>query len=266
MPFDLLGNEKVANLDGVPAEYQGFYSKGADETFVLNPVAKELAEDKAKLAKALDNERKSTKSATGELDKWKNLGLTPDEIKAIADKAVKDREEQELAKGNFEAVKKQMLEQHEKEKLSLVADKDKMFGAVKKNLITAAAVAEIAAANGIPELLLPHIENKVNVTQEGEEFKVHILDKDGKPRVNAKGEDLTIKDLVSELKEHATFSHAFKGSGASGSGASGGNSNNNNSTQTKLHKDMTAADKSAYIKEHGFTAWQEFVHKSTVKR
>ena len=45
-----------------------------------------------------------------------------------------------------------------------------------------------------------------------------LVDANGTPRINAKGEPLTIKDVVAEMRASDTFGRAFEGSGASGGG------------------------------------------------
>lgn len=251
--------EKVTAIDSIPTEFKNFYQEDGD-SFVLNPAIKAINDEKVRTLKALENERKVSKNEKSKLSEWETLGLSPQEIKDLAAEKERQKTQKAIEEGNFESLKKQMLEQHEKEKKTLLDAKDTMFSAVKKHLVSATATAEIAAANGVPQLLMPHIESKVTVLNEDGKFEVRILDAKGEPRVNAKGEYTTIKDLVQELREDPIYSQAFKGTGHSGSGTSGGTGTPPASqNKVKQYKDMTIEDKSAYIKEHGLDGWNKFL-------
>jgi hypothetical protein len=55
--------------------------------------------------------------------------------------------------------------------------------------------------------------------EEDGKYLVRVVGKAGTPRMNANGEFLGIKDLVSEMKESDIFARAFEGSGTSGGGS-----------------------------------------------
>ena len=93
-----------------------------------------------------------------------------------------------------------------------------MKGTLESYLVDAAATEAIAAAKGIPQLLLPHVKSAVKVIEEDGKYQVRVVGPDGSPRMNAKGEFLGIKDYVSEMRESEVFSRAFEGTGTTGSG------------------------------------------------
>ena len=82
-----------------------------------------------------------------------------------------------------------------------------------------AGEAAIAAAKGSSALLLPHVRASVKVIEDNGDFKVQVVDTAGNPRVNGKGEFLTIADLVSEMRQSDIFGRAFEATGTTGSGA-----------------------------------------------
>lgn len=255
--------ETVTSLDVVPTEYKNFYQTNAETgEIAILPAVKQLNDEKARLAKVVENERKITRTEKQKLEQWETIGLSAQEIKDLVAEKERIKTQKLAEEGNFEQIKKQMIEQHEAEKRALVADKDKMYETVKKNLVNAAATTEIAALNGVPQLLMSHIESRVTVVNEDGKFEVRVLDAKGEPRVNAKGEYTTIKDLVTELREDPVFSHGFKGLGHSGSGTPQLNNGNPQPTKVKAYKDMTPKDKSEYIKEHGLNGWTKFVTES----
>jgi hypothetical protein len=134
--------------------------------------------------------------------------------------------------------------------------KDETIGAMRKRLeaelVDAKAVAAIAAAKGVPELLLPHVQRHVKVS---DDFTVQVVDAKGDPRVNGKGEPLSISDLVEEMKQTEIFGRAFEGSGQSGSGTRPGN-NGGGSPQIKRRSELkTEKERAAFVDTFGIQAY-----------
>ena len=78
----------------------------------------------------------------------------------------------------------------------------------------------MAAAEGSTELLMPHVQAKVKVIEEDGDFAVRIVDATGNPRVDGKGNFLSITDLVSEMRQNPIYAPGFpkaQGSNAPGS-------------------------------------------------
>ena len=73
-----------------------------------------------------------------------------------------------------------------------------------------------------PTLLLPHVRRYLKRVEEGDDFKVIVVDDKGNPRVaGANGDLMTVEQLVAEMKTKDEYAGGFKGTGASGSGAGG---------------------------------------------
>lgn len=251
--------EVTESLDVVPEAYRTFYKpKGEGEGFAIADGLKSLLDEKATLRKTIENERKMTKAERAKAKAWEELGKAPDEIKELLTERERREAEKAEKDGNWETLKKQMLDQHLKELEKERKEKDTLLGALKQNLVNATAANAIATVGGIPQLLMPHIESHVKVVQEDGQYQVRVLDAKGEPRINANGDFLTIKDLVEEMRNDQIFSRCFNGSGMSGSGSSG-NTGGGSSNQKKALKDMTAADKAAFISANGLEAWQELL-------
>lgn len=175
-------------------------------------------EDTNGLKSALEKERKARSEYEKAVRKYEGLGKSPDEISEL----VKAQEEAEKAKleqkGEWEKLKAQLLENHKKELTARDEAVQKMRTTLESFLVDAAATEAIATAKGIPQLLLPHVKSAVKVVEEDGKYLVRVVGKDGTPRMNAKGEFLGIKDLVSEMRESEVFSRAFEGTGTTGSG------------------------------------------------
>jgi hypothetical protein len=62
------------------------------------------------------------------------------------------------------------------------------------------------------------VKASVRVVEENGKYKPIVVDQKGDPRVNGKGEYLTISDLVGEMRQSEIFGRAFEGNGPGGSG------------------------------------------------
>src|SRR5690606_7438402 len=116
-------------------------------------------------------------------------------------------------------------------------------------LIDAEATSALAEAKGSVDLLLPHIRNAARVVErEDGSFGVEIASKEGGPRVNGSGQNMTIKELVQEMRQSEVFGRAFDASGQSGTGkvpgATGG-------TGALKRSQMTPDQKAEYLNKHG---------------
>lgn len=184
---------------------------------------------------ALDRERKAARDATKASEKWRALGKTPEEIQELLE-AQREAEEQKATRaGEWDKLKAQMNEKHAAD----IAQRDESITALRKRLnaelVDAKAVAAIAAAKGSPDLLLPHIQRQTKVD---DDFNVQVVDGKGDPRVNGKGEPLSIADLVSEMRQSEVFGRAFDG-GNSGTGKEPGHGGHGGGNGSKT---MSRAD------------------------
>ena len=201
-------------LAGLPEGIRGFYEE-KDGGYVLSI---DGLEDTNGLKSALEKERKARSEYEKAVRKYEGLGKSPEEIAELV-KAQEESEKNKLEqKGEWEKLKAQLLESHKKELAARDEAVQKMKGTLESYLVDAAATEAIAAAKGIPQLLLPHVKSAVKVIEEDGKYQVRVVGPDGSPRMNAKGEFLGIKDFVSEMRESEVFSRAFEGTGTTGSG------------------------------------------------
>lgn len=204
----------VDKLDGIQEDLRGLYIE-KDGKYHLDVSG---IEDTKGLKSALDKERDEHKRLEKQVRNWDRLGKTPEEIVEI----LKAQEEAEKVKaekaGDWEKLKAQMNDSHAKEIAAKEEQIVNMRKALEANLIDAQATSAIAAAKGVPELLLPHVKAHVKVVEENGNYTVAVVDAKGDPRINGKGEPLMITDLVSEMKQNEIFGRAFEGSGQSGTG------------------------------------------------
>ena len=241
----------VDSLDGLDDTVKPLYQQ-KDGKFVLDV---EGIEDTSALKGALQKERKAAETASKMVKRWEQLGKSPDEIEELLAQQAKDDEDKAAKAGEWDKLRAQMNEKHQTE----LRQKDESLVVMRRRLegelIDSRAVAAIASAKGIPDLLLPHVQRHVKVD---ENYNVVVVDAKGDPRVNGKGEPLTISDLVSEMKQSEIFGRAFEGSGQSGSGTQPGNGGGN--PQLKNLKKSDLADRkarAAFVDQFGVKAYEQ---------
>lgn len=238
----------VDSLDGVEESLHGFYVE-KNGKYQLDVTG---VEDTGGLKSALQKEREAARNYEKQAKQWAGIGKTPDEIAEL----VKATEQAELAKaekaGEWDKLKAQMNDSHAK----ALAEKDNELGSMRKALeeqmIDAQATAAIAGAKGVPELLLPLVQRHVKVSNENGKYSVIVVDAKGDPRINSKGDALTIADLVEEMRQSETYGRAFEASGQSGSGKL---PNTTGGGATLKRSQMTAAQKAEYQAKHGQAAY-----------
>ena len=250
----------VDAIDSVPEAQRGLY-KESNGKFVLDV---DGYEDPTNLKSALQKERDAAKAATKQAQAWAALGKTPEEIQQLVEAQAKAERDKLEKGGEWDKLKVQITDQHKIElqkKDDAIAAREK---ALTKHLVDAAAVTALSAAKGSAALLLPHIRAAVKVIEDNGEYVVRVIDKTGNPRVNGKGDFLTIEDLVSEMRQSEEYGRAFDASGTTGSGAQGGGGGGG-APSNKKASEMSAAEKVAFIGKNGLDKWNEKVHSDYAK-
>lgn len=240
----------VDSLDGIDEKLHALYVE-KDGKFSL---AVDGMEDTSGLKEALRKERKRADDAEKQKKAWERSGKTPDEIQELLEAHEARQLSEAERKGEWEKLRTQMNDKHALD----IKAKDEKIGSYQKRLnaelVDARATAAIAAQKGVPDLLLPHVQRQVKVD---EDFNVIVVDAKGDPRVNGKGEPLSITDLISEMKENEVYGRAFEGSGHSGSGTRPNNGGGGTPPgQAKSKADLKDRSKrAAFVDAHGHDAY-----------
>lgn len=188
-------------------------------------VVAETPEEEAALKGLVETEVSGLKAKRDELlGKLKALDahkdIDPDEYKRLKEQATKAEEDRALKAGEFDNLKKQLIEAHTKEKQALEAKLTALHKSLEENVLIATATQAIAAEKGVPALLMPHVRSRTKLDDNGQPV---VIDESGNVRVAADGKPLTITALIAEMKSDVnTFGRAFEPSGASGAGSQGG--------------------------------------------
>jgi len=234
----------VENLESVPESVRSMYQADGDK-FRLQI---DGYEDPAGLKSALQKERDAAKNASKEAKAWASLGKTPEEIQQLLEAQRKSEEDKAAKNGEWDKLKAQMQEQFGTERSKLELALKAKDSAIERHLIDAQAIAAISELKGVSALLLPHVKSAVKVVEEDGEYAVRVVDVAGNPRVNSKGDFLTIKDLVSEMRQSDVFGRAFEPTGTSGSGANGSRATNQSSMKLDQFNSLSPKERADAMK------------------
>jgi multidrug efflux pump subunit AcrA (membrane-fusion protein) len=250
----------IDRLDDVDESLRSLYEE-KDGKFHLNV---DGIEDNTQIKADLRKANKEAADRRRELEAWKKSGKSPEEIEELIAAAARLEEEKLKGAGDWDKLKAQMNEKHEqalRAKDAVIATKDAEVSAMRKSLerhlIKAQATAEIAANKGEPELLLPVVERFMRVNEDNGNYSTQIVDEKGDPRVDAKGNPLSLSALMTELRANEKYGRAFEGSGHSGGGMPPGNGSGGGIPQNKRRSDFKSEkERAAFVDEHGIAAYQ----------
>lgn len=201
----------------------------------------ELDKLKADVVKYKDIDPERARAALEELEELKKIDP--------------EKEADKLANAKLEAAKSQLLKKHDEEKSGLQEKAEKYRAKIDKLLRDSVAVAAIAEHKGAVKLLLPHVRNSTRVVEDGDDFRVEVIDAEGNVRIgDSKGSPMTIAELVLEMRDSEEYGRAFEGEGRSGTGKGPGNGRGAAPVGLKRSQ-MTPEQKREYQQKHGQEAF-----------
>ena len=166
---------------------------------------------------------------TGYKDKLKGFdGVDADEYRELKKKIDAINEAEDLKNGDFEKIRLKMLEDFEKKEGVSSDTITKLMGQIESLMVDSEVAKAIAEAKGNSKLLMPLLKQRIKVVDKDGQMVVKVIEDNGDPSVNDKGEPLGITALVESFKKDENFAGAFDSSGLSGGGGkppgSGGSS------------------------------------------
>jgi hypothetical protein len=210
----------IDTIDAAPENLREFYVPGKDANvgkFVFDPAASVAGLKKNKTDILTEKQKLEQKYQGVDLDeynKWRTDQAT------LADKKLKD-------KGDWDAKEASLKTAHQTELATEKSRQEKTFKSLEKVLITNAtqnALIEAKVIRGREKVLLPHITGNLKVIEVDGEFVARVVDGTGQVRYQ-NGSEMTIAQLVAELKGDDSFSDNFEAKEARGSGANPGGQN-----------------------------------------
>lgn len=242
---------QVDSLDGLDEAQKSLYTP-KDGKFQLAVDGLPEPENTDGLKTALAKERKAAADAAKIAKQYQGLGLSAEEIAELVEEKKKTDEDKARKDGEWSKLKEQMNADHEKKLGEKDSEITKRTSALEKYLIESAATSAIAAAKGVPALLLPHVMKHMKVVEEDGDFKAVVTNAKGEPRVDGKGEPLTVDALIAEMKADVNvFGRAFEGSGSTGSGTRPNNTGgtpNTSGVPKSWAEAKTDEEKAAFLK------------------
>ena len=220
---------------------------------------------KAELAKLKEAVKKANKEAEKRrhlLKDYEAFG-SPDDIATAFQKlsTVPDQEEaQKATTALLEKERSKVKSSMEKDLAKLQETVEKYKSALQQQLVDNKALQVLAEHKGIPDLLMPKIKSSIaTVEDDNGNFAIRVLDADGEPKINNKGEYASIEDLVLELKASKTYGRAFEMDKVpSGGNLQGDKVAKSAKPQHNVKKaDMSEVQRTEFIKKHGFAAYKE---------
>lgn len=142
-----------------------------------------------------------------------------EELSKLREEKAKREEEKQKAAGDYESLKKQLVENHQKE----LGEKDNRINFLTKNLehnvVTAVLNDEIVKAGGHPDYIAHAIRRQVRMKETEQGVSAEVVDAEGNPRVTGpEGTAMSVQELVAQFKSEEKWGGAFAASGAGGAG------------------------------------------------
>jgi len=181
-------------------------------------------------------------------------GYAYEDVKGLKSALTREREQYKAANRQLAQMRDKLgdidVETLQSELETLRAESAASTARLGAALRASAVAAACASAKANPALIEPVVEKRTQVTN----GKIVVLDEAGAPT------DMTVTQLVNELREDDRYAGAFAGTGNSGGGSSGANGSKGSARSTpsagpQRRSAMSVQAKCAYISEHGNDAF-----------
>ena len=221
----IISNEELAAL-GEPLQAE-YVERDGKYWLDVTPVGDVKLEDVGGLKRALSSERGKAKEFEKKIEA---LGdLDPDKAREALEKVeeMANWSPEGKVKEQLEAIKSQLSEKHKKELEKAIHDNGSLTAQIEKLLVDSVATQALTdpQIKGNVKLLLPHVRSQVKVLRGDDgNFVARVVDENGVVKLtNETGSTapMSIKELVTAMRDTDEFAPGFGGSGASGSGAGG---------------------------------------------
>jgi hypothetical protein len=231
--FDFASNKTVTDLETVPQEFQAFYKEVEGEGFTLdteNPIvtgAVSAITGQSTALKASRAEAKALKGKAVDIAPLKNLGVEGDSVEEIAaglKAQFEDLQGQikggQEARVNIDKMKADIAKGHATEIEARDTRNKALEGQLYNVLAKNEALGALADSGVIDaDLMMPHVRKHIKPVEEDGQFKVLVVDDAGDRKYSgATGTDMTIRELVKEMKTSDKYSPLFKSEKKVGTG------------------------------------------------
>lgn len=189
---------------------------------------------------------------------YEEAGYSPDELKELKEKEEKRKMKELESKQDFNKLKETLTTQFQTKEQEYQQRIEQLQTSMEKTLIQRDVTSAIAKHEGIETLLRPHVEANVKLMDNDDGTMVaRVIDSDGSPRFNSKGEYMSVDEYVAGLREHDDFGVAFRGRGQSGSGTRQAPTNGKQPVAKKPRSEMDQKEREAFVEKYGWDAYHE---------
>lgn len=204
---------KIESIEGLPEPLAKEYKQideGGKQVFVLDLEGVHISEEPVDaLKRAKDYEKKARQDAE---KKAKDLEAARISLQEQIDEMRRGN----IPKGDVDALEaswKKKLEEKSNEFSNQLSARDRTL----QNLLVDSVASRIAGEISIsPDLIIPHIKERLTTELVDGQFVTRVLDREKKPSA------LSIEELQKDISQDKKFAPIIKGSKASGGSASGG--------------------------------------------
>tara|TARA_R110002051_G_C8716579_1_gene496186 strand:- start:108 stop:911 length:804 start_codon:yes stop_codon:yes gene_type:complete len=246
MVFKFAENKVVADITKVPEQFRCCYVEDGEE-FKLdstNPIVAMAVQNITSLTGTVAKLRVEVDDAKGKrvdlspLSEWGEsvdaiLAKFTEERTELSDKAPKVEEWQ----AKLAQQKVDMANSHNAVVTARDTEITALKSAVEGELINSRALAALSKHKGSAELLMSVIKNHVKVVQSDTGvYSTQVVGADGVVRYNSTGEDMSLDELVGELKSNDVYAPAFASEAPAGTNTRPG------STNQRTHRPGAGAD------------------------
>jgi len=215
MPIAIKDLMKELNLTEDQAKLMSAVQENFDTLYNtdIENQKKGLVDKNSDLISRLNDAKELSKKAEGlDLDGYTKYIENVDKIESDR---IKAEEEALVASENWNKLKNDMTNSHEKIVSDLTISKDLeivgLKSALDHELIENVALKEIEKVNGSQVLLMPHIKDSIQTFKdENGLYKTKVVDTSGAERMNVKtGDPMIVSELIAEFQANEAFSGAF---------------------------------------------------------
>jgi hypothetical protein len=161
-------------------------------------------------------------------------------------------------KGDFNKLKETLTREFSEKEKQYQSRIEQLQSSMEKTLVQREVVGAIAKHEGIQPLLQPHVERNVKLMENDDGTMVaRVIDSDGSPMFNSKGEYMAVEEYVASLREHDDFGAAFRGRQQSGSGSRPAPTNGKQAIPKKPRSEMTQKERESFVNQYGWDAYHE---------
>ncbi|WP_461533433.1 hypothetical protein [Sinomicrobium sp.] len=219
---------------------------------------KALEEETQKMREYLRKANLEAKNYRIKAKQYEEAGFSPEELKELKEKEFQRQQKEMERKGDFNKLKETLAREFSEKEKQYQSRIEQLQSSMEKTLVQREVVSAIAKHEGIETLLQPHVERNVKLMENDDGTMVaRVVDPDGSPRFNSRGDYMTVDEYVASLREHDDFGVAFRGRQQSGSGSRPAPTNGKQAIPKKPRSEMTQREREDFVNKFGWDAYHE---------